>query len=56
MSKGKAETPATAPELVDEHAGKGGSYLVDEAGKRVLVERTLTQDEADAKADAAIKE
>ena len=42
MSKGKAEQPAA-----DEHAGKGGSYVV-ENGRRVLVERTQSREEAQA--------
>lgn len=41
MAKNKPE-PASA----DEHAGHGGSYVIDENGKRALVERT---GEADAK-------
>lgn len=40
MSKGKAEQPAA-----DEHAGKGGSYVV-ENGRRVLVERTQSREDA----------
>lgn len=33
-------TPPAAP-VADEHAGLGGSYVIDEAtGKRTLVERT----------------
>lgn len=48
MSKFKKELQAA---LADGHAGKGGSYVVDESGKRLLVERTLSRAEA-AAADA----
>ena len=43
MSKIKTEQPA----VDDEHAGKGGSYVV-ENGRRVLVSRTQSRDEAQA--------
>lgn len=44
MSKIK-ETPAAVPEEADEHTGRGGSYVI-ENGKRVLVERTQSREEA----------
>ncbi len=56
MGKVKTETPAVVPAAADEHEGMGGSYLVGEDGKRVLVERTLTQEEAAALADVLVKE
>jgi hypothetical protein len=46
MSK-KAKDDVAAASAVDEHHGKGGSYIVDPAtGNRVLEERTLSRDEA----------
>lgn len=39
-----AQTPAEAP---DEHAGHGGSYVVDEDGVRRLVERTAPPKQQD---------
>ncbi len=56
MGKVKTETPAVVPAAADEHEGMGGSYLVGEDGKRVLVERTLTQEAAAALADVLVKE
>lgn len=46
MSKTK-ETPAAVPDESDEHAGKGGSYVIGADGKRVLQERTLSREEAE---------
>lgn len=46
MSKTKG-TPAAVPEEADEHAGKGGSYVIGADGKRVLQERTLSREEAE---------
>lgn len=51
MIKAK-ETPATVPDAIDEHAGRGGSYVIDENGKRVLQERTLSREQA---AEAAVE-
>lgn len=36
---------------LDEFHGQGGSYAVNDKGVRVLVERTLSQEEAAAKAE-----
>lgn len=38
----------------DEHAGKGGSYVIDAGGKRVLQERTDHVALADQQAAAAV--
>lgn len=47
MSKTK-ETPAAVPDESDEHAGKGGSYVIGADGKRVLQERTLAREEVNS--------
>lgn len=44
MSKSKG-TPAAVPDESDEHAGKGGSYVIGEDGRRELVARTLSREE-----------
>lgn len=49
----KREAPVAAPQehdQVDEHAGHGGSYVI-ENGKRRLVERTDSQPKPAAPAD-----
>jgi hypothetical protein len=46
VSKTKV-TPAAVPDESDEHAGKGGSYVIGADGKRVLQERTLSREEAE---------
>lgn len=40
----------------DEHAGKGGSYVVGEDGKRVLQERTETNPEGAVPTKPATKQ
>lgn len=52
--KQEAAPPVPTPRapskpVVDEHHGRGGSYVIKD-GKRVLQARTLTADEAAAKA------
>lgn len=44
MSKKAVKAPV--PDEADEHAGKGGSYVINPEGKRDLVERTKPADEA----------
>lgn len=55
MSKTK-ETPAAVPDESDEHAGKGGSYVIGADGKRVLQERTLSRDEFEAKQNPEVSD
>ena len=55
MSKTK-ETPAAVPDESDEHAGKGGSYVIGADGKRVLQERTLSREEFEAKQNTEVSD